>query len=104
MTAPGYRGAMKITFTGEPWSWRGPSPFHSVTVPGSDCERFAEASEPVSSGWGMVPVDAAIRATVWSTSLWPKDGGSVIPVKAAVRSAERLELGDAIARRLTVAV
>jgi hypothetical protein len=32
--------------------------------------------------------------TGWTTSLFPKDGGYVVPLKDAVRRAERVDVGD----------
>jgi hypothetical protein len=55
----------------------------------------------VSYGWGCIPVAARIGATRWKTSLFPKDGGYIVPIKAAVRRAERLELGDVVEVSLT---
>ena len=54
-------------------------------------------------GWGMIPVRARIGATEWETSLFPKDGLYVVPLKDAVRRAERLDDGDTVTVRLTVA-
>jgi hypothetical protein len=51
----------------------------------------------------MIPVRARTGATEWTTSLFPKDGGYVIPVKEAVRRAEQLDEGDTITVALTVA-
>ena len=58
----------------------------------------------VSYGWGMIPVTAQIGETGWTTSLFPKDRRYVVPVKAWVRKAEGLELGDLVTVRLAVAV
>ena len=80
----------------------GPAPHHFVTVPPADSADLAEVAALVSYGWGMVPVSARVGATSWTTSLWPQDGGYVLPVKAAVRRAERLELGDLLGVRLEV--
>jgi hypothetical protein len=52
----------------------------------------------------MIPVTARIGATRWSTSLFPKDGRYLVPVKAGVRKAEGLDVGDVVAVRLTVDV
>ncbi len=57
----------------------------------------------VSYGWGMIPVTARIGTTTWSTALWPKDGLYIVPVKAWVRNAEGLALGDTVTVRLTIA-
>jgi uncharacterized protein DUF1905 len=95
---------MDLDFTGEMWFWKGPSPWHFVTVPEEDCLELEETSALVSYGWGMIPVAARIGGTGWTTSLFPKDGRYVVPVKAWVRKAEGLEVGDTVTVRLTVEV
>lgn len=49
-----------------------------------------------------IPVSVRVGGTSWATSLYPKDGQYLLPVKAAVRKAERLTVGDDIAVRLAV--
>ena len=93
---------MDLELSGEIWFWRGPAPWHFVTVPDEECAALEATSSLVSYGWGMIPVTAHIGDTEWSTSLWPKDGGYIVPLKAAVRKAERLELGDEVTVRLVV--
>lgn len=93
---------MEIGFSGEVWYWRGPSPFHFVTVPDAESEIVAELAPAVSYGWGMIPVVVRLGESETTTSLWPKDGGYIVPLKAALRSAEGVELGDTV--RLTLVV
>jgi hypothetical protein len=95
---------MKISFRGEIWYWRGPAPFNFISVPPDDCELLHAASSFVTYGWGMIPVQARIGTTEWRTSLWPKDGGYLLPVKAAVRQAEGLAEGDVAQAEITVGV
>ncbi len=95
---------MNLEFSGELWFWRGPAPWHFVSVPDKQCGALETTSPVVSYGWGMIPVTAQIGATGWKTSLFPKDGGYVVPVKTWVRKAERLELGDLVTVRLGVSV
>jgi hypothetical protein len=52
----------------------------------------------------MIPVEARIGATAWKTSLFPKDGRYVVLVKAGVRKAEGLDVGDTVMVRLSIAV
>ncbi len=92
-----------LEFTAELWYWRGPSPYHFVTVPERESDLLRTVSADVTYGWGMIPVRASVRGTRWETSLFPKDGGYVVPVKDAVRRAEGLEQGDVVTVRLTVA-
>ena len=93
---------MQLTIRGEIWFWRGPAPFHFVTVPPEEAELLADLAPSVSYGWGMVPASVQIGRTRITTSLWPKDGGYVVPVKAALRTAERLAVGDSVELRRTV--
>ncbi|HEY1176503.1 MAG TPA: DUF1905 domain-containing protein [Phytomonospora sp.] len=95
---------MHLEFSGEIWYWRGPAPFYFVTVPDAGCAELEAASSAVTYGWGMIPVSARIGGTEWATSLWPKDGAYIVPLKAAVRKAEKLDEGDTVAVRLSVAV
>lgn len=94
--------ALEVSFEAEIWYWRGPSPFHFVTVPEELAGELKQISSLVTYGWGMIPVTARIGSTVWTTSLFPKNGGYVVPVKDAVRRANLLEAGDAVT--LTMAV
>jgi hypothetical protein len=89
-------GGMDFGFHGEIWYWRGPAPFHFVTVPADDCARLRSVAAEVTYGWGMIPVRARIGATEWQTSLFPKDGGYLLPVKDRVRRAENVDDGDSV--------
>lgn len=93
-----------LEFGGEVWFWRGPSPYHFVTVPIEESAELREASAQVTYGWGMIPVEARIGATRWTTSLFPKNGGYVVPLKDLVRNAEAIDVGDTVRVRLTVDV
>ncbi len=93
---------MGITFDGELWVWKGPAPWYFVTVPGQECHDLRAIAGSVTYGWGMIPVQVRIGNTVWKTSLFPKDGRYLVPIKASVRKAERLAQGDMVTMRLAV--
>ncbi|MEO7259945.1 MAG: DUF1905 domain-containing protein [Jatrophihabitantaceae bacterium] len=93
---------MDLEFSGEMWFWRGPAPVHFITVPEKQCVELEAASALVTYGWGMIPVSARIGETGWTTSLWPREGRYIVPVKTWVRNAEGLELGDLVTVRLAV--
>ena len=95
---------MDLEFSGELWFWRGPAPWHFVTVPDEKCGALEAASPAVSYGWGMIPVTASVGGTTWTTALWPKDGSYIVPIKTWVRKAEDLALGDTITVRLAIGV
>ncbi len=95
---------MELEFSGEIWHWKGPSPFHFVTVPEELCDALDATAGLVSYGWGMIPVGVHIGDTDWKTSLWPKDGRYIVPLKADVRRAEALAVGDTTTVRLVIDV
>ena len=93
---------MTLEFTGAIWYWRGPAPFYFVTVPEKPSHRVHEVMLSVTYGWGMIPVTARIGKTEWKTSLFPKDGRYIVPIKASVRAAEKLDEGEGVKLRLEV--
>lgn len=95
---------MDLEFTGEIWEWRGPAPYHFVSVPEDECAELLAVSPMVSYGWAMIPASVRIGATDWTTALWPKDGGYVVPLKDKIRNAESLTLGDVVTVGLTIVV
>lgn len=95
---------MELEFSGEVWFWRGPSPYHFVTVPADESTALRLTAAEVTYGWGMVPVEARIGSTRWTTSLFPKNGGYVVPLKDKVRVAEGVDVGDTVTLQLFVDV
>lgn len=93
---------MDLEFTGELWYWRGPSPFHFITVPQEVTVALRAMASVVSYGWGMIPARAQVGASDWETALFPKDGRYLLPIKDVVRKAESLAVGDAVTVRLMV--
>ncbi|HCK65553.1 MAG TPA: DUF1905 domain-containing protein, partial [Anaerolineae bacterium] len=50
----------------------------------------------VTYGWGVIPVTVRIGKTEFTTSLFPKDGLYLVPLKVVVRKKENLEEGDTV--------
>jgi len=91
------------------WRWTGPGngSWHFLTFTGEAAEclsatrlmRRLESGR--ATGFGSIRVQATIGATVWQTSVFPdKDGGWILPVKAAVREAEGICADDCVDCRL----
>ena len=93
---------LHLEVRGEIFHWRGPAPHHFVAVPEPARSSLHEVAPLVTYGWGMIPVTAAIGNTTWTTSLFPKDGGYLVPIKAVVQRAEQLDVGDLVTIQLTV--
>ncbi len=87
---------MDLEFSGEIVHWRGPAPYHFVAVPDEESAAIEAVSGLVTYGWGVIPVRARIGRTEFRTSLFPRGELYLVPIKVAVRRAERLELGNEV--------
>lgn len=91
-----------IAFVGTVIEWRGPAPFLFVAVPEALVGELRYAARQASYGWGVVPVLAVIDGIAFGTSLFPRDGGYLLPVKVAVQKAAGVGLGASVAVAITV--
>lgn len=93
---------MNFEFTGKIIFWRGPAPFFFVAVPQKQSQDIKAISSMVTYGWGVIPVHVRIGRTEFQTSLFPKDGLYLVPIKVSVRKAEKLEEGDNVRVELEI--
>lgn len=82
--------------------WRGPAPYLFVPVPPEHVGEVSYAAREASYGWGVVPVEARIGGTRFTTSLFPRGETYLLPVKVAVQRAEGIGLGDRVTVELRV--
>ena len=93
---------MNIEFDGKIIFWKGPAPWFFVVIPAKHSRDIKAISNMVTYGWGVIPVHVQIGKTEYTTSLFPKDGRYLVPIKASVRKAENLDKGDKVIVRLEI--
>ena len=93
---------MIFEFTSTIIYWRGPAPWFFVAMPAKQSRELKAVSSLVTYGWGVIPVHVRIGKTEFTTSLFPKDGRYLVPIKASVRKAENIEKGDKVTVRLEI--
>ena len=93
---------MRFVFTGRVIEWRGPSPYYFVPVPDEESADIREVAALASYGWGVIPVEATVGEVVFTTSLFPKDGGYLLPLKNAVRKPRGLAADDEVRVEMSV--
>jgi hypothetical protein len=93
---------VEFEFSGEIIEWRGPAPYYYVPLPEDESDDIQAVATAVTYGWGVIPVRARIGGTDFVTSLFPKDGRYLLPLKVVVRRAEGLDRGDTVRVRLSV--
>lgn len=85
---------LAIAFDTEVIHWRGPAPFFFAPVPREHAAAIKAAARIASYGWGVVPVTAEIGGASFTTSLFPRDGSYLVPLKDSVRAQTGVSLGD----------
>ena len=93
---------MEYTFTSRVIEWRGPAPYYYLPVPADESADIREIAAMASYGWGVIPVTARIGGVEFETSLFPRDGGYLLPLKDAVRKPRQLTVGDEVTVGMTV--
>ena len=91
---------MILEFKGKIFQWRGPAPYLFVAVPETESANIKSVSKLLTYGWGVIPVMVKVGKTEWKTSLFPKDGRYLVPIKMLAQNAEKLTEGDEIKLRL----
>ncbi|MBK7448628.1 MAG: DUF1905 domain-containing protein [Anaerolineales bacterium] len=91
---------MVIEFKGKIFQWRGPAPYLFVAVPDKQSADIKSVSKLVTYGWGVIPVVARVGKTEWKTSLFPKDGRYLVPIRMSAQKAENLKEDDEIKLQL----
>jgi hypothetical protein len=87
-----------VEFDAELWLWdaRRDESWTFVSLPADATEEIRELAAGPRRGFGAVRVRVRIGATTWKTSIFPSaDGGPyVLPIKASVRKAQSLDVGE----------
>lgn len=86
------------------WKWRDESAWHFVTLPFDVTDDIDEQHGHSAKGFGSLPVEVTVGRTTWRTSVFPskEEQSFLLPMKAAVRKAEGLVVGEPVSVRLRV--
>ncbi|WP_417579986.1 DUF1905 domain-containing protein [Pelagibacterium sp.] len=93
---------LEMVFETDVIDWRGPAPFFFARVPEHHSEAIRSAAKRVSYGWGVIPASAIISGVAFTTSLFPKDGNYLLPLKDAVRRQCGITAGDTVVVEMTI--
>jgi len=89
-------------FRAKLWQHHGLGAWHFVSLAPDVAEDIRARYGVQASGFGSIKVEAAVRETLWTTSLFPDKTRrtNLLPIKKAVRVAENLEIADVTTVRL----
>jgi hypothetical protein len=89
---------VEFTFDADLWVWeaRRADSWTFVSLPMEESADIRELAGGRTTGFGSVRVRVTVGATSWRTSIFPDSARQtyVLPIKKAVRKAERLDPGD----------
>ncbi len=91
-------------FTADLWRYAGEVARYFVTLPHDVADDIDEITGDTRRGFGSVRVEVTVGSTTWRTSVFPdtRSQSFVLPVKKAVRLAERPDDGSPVAARLVL--
>ena len=80
-------------YPGEAANW------HFVTIDKETGKEIKETFGKHAKGFGSLPVEVTVGKTVWKTSIFPDtySRSYLLPLKAAIRKKEDIEVGDQVA-------
>ncbi|WP_246675218.1 DUF1905 domain-containing protein [Mesorhizobium sp. B2-3-4] len=93
---------IEFQFEAEVIHWRGPSPYFFAPIPEQHGQEIKRVAKLATYGWGVIPVEATIDGFMFATSLFPKQGSYLLPLKDAVRRKCNLTAGDSISAIITI--
>lgn len=93
---------MELEFEAAVVEWRGPSPYIYAVLPADAAAAVARVKRAASYGWGVIPVEATIGGVIFTTSLFPRDGTYLLPLKLAVRRRIAVTVGDSVEVRMRI--
>jgi hypothetical protein len=94
--------SMELRFSSVVVEWRGPAPYYYLPLTDEAAEDVHDVRQVATYGWGVIPVTARIGEVEFETSLFPKDGGYLLPLKDAVRKPAGIGVGDELSVEVTV--
>ncbi len=95
---------MRLSFDSEVFEWRGPAPFYFAAVSDDAVADIKQVASLVSYGWGVIPCAVTVGKTTITTSLFPKNGGYLVPLKDALRKPESITIGQKLKITLELSV
>jgi hypothetical protein len=80
------------------WLHDGDAGWHFITVPDDVSDDIEARAASSRRGFGSVRVRVTVGSSTWATSVFPdgKRRAYVLPVKQAIRKAERIVPGDEV--------
>lgn len=87
---------MEFEVTGTVIEWRGPAPFYFLPMSKEQSEEVDPYKRELSYGWGVIPCQVTLGGVTTTTSLFPKDGIYMVPLKDMLRKPGHVSAGHEV--------
>jgi hypothetical protein len=89
---------IEYRFTASIWQHNAPNGWYFVTLPVAMAQEIRNNLQWQEAGWGRLKATAKTGQSIWETAIWfdTKHATYLLPLKAAVRKQESLEINKAI--------
>ena len=90
-----------LTFQAQLWEYTGPTSWFFISLPQELSEQI-RFHYPLRNGFGSLKVRIFLGASCWESSIFPSKSEQtfILPIKAAVRKAEKIVAGDKVTLRI----
>lgn len=95
LTRNGMISKIQYEFSATPWQHGASGGWHFISLPVEISKEIREHLKFQEEGWGRMKASVQIGKTSWETAIWfdTKQNTYLLPLKAAIRKKEKVELG-----------
>lgn len=96
----------EYSFSGNVWCFEGPTPWHFVTLPQKISKEIYFKYHDKKKNFGSIGVNVWIGKSKWKTSIFydSKRKSFVLPLKAIIRTKEKISLDDKVNVRIEIII
>lgn len=87
---------MEFEVSGTVVEWRDPAPYFFLPMSKEQSEELDLYKRELSYGWGVIPCQVTLGSITATTSLFPKDGVYLVPLKDMLRKPNQISVGDEV--------
>jgi hypothetical protein len=90
---------IKYDFNSKPWKYTGPASWTFISLPEAFSREIRDNLRNEEEGWGRLKATVKIGNTEWKTAIWfdTKTNTYLLPLKAAIRKTENIEIDKDLA-------
>ena len=87
---------IELPVTGRVVGWGGPGRYFYLPLDEDSAAVLDDVKHAITYGWGVLPTRARLGEVEFTTSLFPRDGSYLVPLKDAVRKPAGIGVGDEV--------